>query len=46
MEAAVAVASVFDTEVFVAAVVVVQWLPVVQSVVAADKPGTQPSAAA
>ena len=46
MKAAVAVASVFDTEVFVAAAVVVRWPPVVQSVSAADKPGIQPSAAA
>lgn len=43
---AVAVASVFGTGVFVAAVAVVQWPPVVQSVSAADKPDTQPSAAA
>lgn len=46
MDAAAVVASVFDTGVFVAVVVVVQWPPVVQSVSAADKPGTQPSAAA
>lgn len=43
--AAAAAASVFDNGVF-AAVVVVQWLPVVQSVSAVDKPGTQPSVAA